>query len=570
MKPISSLRSARAPWRFLLLSTLGLTASLLPSSLWAQEPGGVAVEARMARLMAEVEAGVLARAQLVQQIVDQVFSFSELGFHEVETSRYLVGVLREHGFEVEEGTSGMPTAWWARWGSGGPVLSLGSDIDGIPKANQRPGVAYHDPMVEGAPGHGEGHNSGQAVNLVAAIVLKEIMTREEIPGTLILWPGVAEELVASKAWFVRDGLFQGVDAALFTHVGNNLSVSWGGDRGTGLVSVEFTFHGEAAHSAGSPWRGRSALDGVELMNVGWNYWREHMRPLQRSHHVITDGGDQPNVVPSKASVWYYIREMDFENIRENLEAAYRIADGAALMSGTRVERRVLGQAAPRHFNRPMAEAVAAHIEAVGLPEWSDDDEALAMAVQLEVGSAPRGLARQLSGLSGPPSEPQSGGSDDIGDISWAVPTITLNFPSNIPGLQGHHWSNAITMATPIAHKGAVAGAQVLARSVLELFLNPNLLAEAKAYFREVQGAPDAYVTFITENDPPPIHLNRAIMEQYRPLLEPFYYDPVRFDSYLDQLGVQYPGLRPDQWERVRPLLEARQGERQGAAAGGTP
>jgi aminobenzoyl-glutamate utilization protein B len=533
----------------LALIALG-AAGTGPAATAAQVPAAPDTT-RLQPLFEAVEAGVQARAKLVQEMVDRIFSFAELGFQEVETSRYIVGVLRDHGFQVEEGIAGIPTAWWASWGSGRPVISLGSDIDGIPKASQRPGVAYHDPLVPGAPGHGEGHNSGQAVNVAAAIALKEVMEREGIAGTLVLWPGVAEEQVATKAWLVRDGYFDNVDVALFTHVGSNLGVAWGGGRGTGLVSIEFTFEGEAAHSAGAPWRGRSALDGVELMNVGWQYWREHMRPLQRSHHIVTDGGDQPNVVPSVASVWYYIREMDYPHLRENLDAAIRMAEAAAQMSDTRVHHRILGTAWPRHFNRPIAEATWRHIEAVGLPEWSDDDQALAMAVQMEVGSEPRGLATELGELRGPPDQPQSGGSDDIGDVSWNVPTITLGFPSNIPGLPGHHWSNAITMATPIAHKGAVAGARVLARTALELFLRPALLADARDYFENEQKAEQDYIPFITAEDPPATHLNRHIMAEFRPLLEPFYYDPSRYDTYLEQLGVEYPALRPDQWERVR-------------------
>ena len=540
-----------------LLLTLPLLFFLLSAPATAQVDAPD--EARMADLMERVEAGVEARAGLIQEMVDMIFSFSELGFQEVETSRYIVSILRDHGFEVEEGIMDVPTSWWATWGSGEPVISLGSDLDGIPRANQRPGVAYHDPLVTGAPGHGEGHNSGQAVNVAAAIALKELMEEEGIQGTIALWPGVAEEQVATKAWLVRDGYFDDVDAALFTHVSSNLGVSWGGDRGTGLVSIEFTFHGEAAHGA-QAWRGRSALDGVELMNVGWQFWREHMRPLQRSHHVITEGGDQPNVVPSEASVWYYVREMDFEHLQGSVDAVRRMAEGAALMSDTRVEHRILGVAAPRHFNRPIAEATWRHIEAVGLPEWSEDDQALAMATQLEVGADPEGLTTELDELLGPPEEPRSGGSDDIGDISWNVPTITLRFPSNMPGLPGHHWANAITMATPIAHKGAVAGSRVLARTALELFLRPELLDEAWDYFENVQKEDEEYVAFITEDDPPATHLNREIMEEFRPLLEPFYYDPARYSNYLEQLGVDYPGLRPDQWDRIREIREAREGE----------
>lgn len=238
--------------------------------------------AKVEALKAEAVKNVDAMQKMVQEIVDMVFSFGELGFQEFETSKYLTDILKKNGFKVEEGIAGIPTAWMATWGSGKPVIALGSDIDGIPQSSQKPGVAWHEPLIEGAPGHGEGHNSGQAVNIVAALVVKKIMEREKIPGTIKLWPGVAEELVGTKAYFVREGYFKDVDVCIFTHVGNNLGVSWGSREGNGLVSVEFAFQGQTAHSAGAPWRGRSALDAVELMNAGWNFRREHLRIQQRS------------------------------------------------------------------------------------------------------------------------------------------------------------------------------------------------------------------------------------------------------------------------------------------------
>jgi aminobenzoyl-glutamate utilization protein B len=495
----------------------------------------------LAPLVARVEEGVLERAKLAQVMVDKIFSFSELGQQEIETSAYITGILEENGFTVEYAPSGIPTAWFARWGSGSPVISFGSDIDGIPKANQKPGVAYHDPLIPGAPGHGEGHNSGQAVNVVAALALKDVMEAEGIEGTLVLWPGVAEEQLGSKAWYVRDGYLEDIDITLFTHVSSNLSVSWGQGSGTGLVSVEFTFEGEAAHGAGAPWRGRSALDAVELMNVAWNFRREHLRPDQRSHYVISDGGDQPNVVPPSASVWYFIREMDYEDIKRNFDTAIRIAEGAALMTDTEMSYRIIGAAWPRHFNKVVAETMHGHIEDVGLPEWTDDDHDFASAVQESVGSVPSGMPIALSPL-GEPGPRRSGGSDDIGDISWNVPTVTLRFPSNVPGLPGHHWSSAMAMATPIAHKGAVAGARVMARTALQLFAQPKLVEDAWTYFREEQTAGEEYIPFIGPDDPPPIDLNREIMDTFRPLLEKFYYDETRFDTYLDQLGIKYPTL----------------------------
>ena len=164
---------------------------------------------------------------MAQEMVDSVFSFSELAHQEFETSRYLTDVLERNGFAVRRGVAGMPTAWVATWGSGKPVIALGSDIDGIPQASQKPGVPYREPLIAGAPGHGEGHNSGVPLNIVAALAVKKIMERDRLPGTLVLWPGVGEELLSAKAWFVREGLFKDVDISLFAHVGSNLNVSWG-------------------------------------------------------------------------------------------------------------------------------------------------------------------------------------------------------------------------------------------------------------------------------------------------------------------------------------------------------
>ena len=313
-----------------------------------------------------------------QIMVDKIFSFAELGFHEVESSAYLTSILEKAGFDIEYGVSDIPTAWFARWKNGdGPVIALGSDVDCIPKASQYPGVAYHKPMVEGAPGHGEGHNAGIPLNVTAAIGVKQMMEEHDIPGTLVVWPGIAEELVASKAWFVRDGYFDDIDMCIFTHVSSNLSVSWGQARGTGLISVEYTFEGEAAHSAGAPWRGRSALDAAELMNIGWNYKREHLHPLKRSHSIFTDAGDQPNVVPSKASIWYYLRDITYEGIMKMYNDANNIAEGAAKMTDTEVSSRVVGTAWPRHFNKVIAETMYENIQDVGLPEWSEADQSLA-------------------------------------------------------------------------------------------------------------------------------------------------------------------------------------------------
>src|SRR5260370_34187648 len=211
-----------------------------------------AAPAQIELFKTSVTNGVEARRKLAQVINDTVFSFGELAYQEFETSKYLTTLLENNGFTIERGIAGISTAWVARWGSGHPVISLGSDIDCLPKASQKPGVAYREPLVEGAPGHGEGHNSGQAVNIVAALAAQDLMEREKLPGTIVVCPVVAWELLGGKAYFVRAGMFRDVDAVLFTHVGDAFEPSWGPPQGTGLSSVEYTFEGRSSHAAFRP------------------------------------------------------------------------------------------------------------------------------------------------------------------------------------------------------------------------------------------------------------------------------------------------------------------------------
>lgn len=552
MPSLHTLRRTLAP----LVAAIGVTVALATSAaapfatpLAAQGATANTDSVRLERLKAEALTKVDARAKLIQEIIDHLFSFSELGMQEFETQRYLTGLLEQNGFAVTRGYAGMPSAWVARWanGTGKPVISLGSDVDGIPQSNNKPGVGFAEALVQGAPGHGEGHNTGQAVNIAAALVVKEIMIRERIPGTLVLWPGIAEEQMAGKAFLVREGLFRDTDVALFTHVGSGLGVSWGQSGQTALVSAIFSFRGQSAHAAGAPWRGRSALDAAMLMGTGWEFQREHNELPTRSHYVIRDGGDQPNVVPSTASIWFYFRERDYARTMALFEAGKRIARGAAMMANVELDTiMVVGSGWSGHFNKTIAEVTAANIQRVGMPTWSEADQALARGLQRELGANARGLDTTVRGaLQGPVPESQrlGGGSDDIGDVSWNVPTVTLRYPSNIPGLPGHNWSSSIASATPIAHKGALAGAKVQALTLLDILLRPQVVADAWTYFRDVQTANVQYTPFISPTDQPPIWLNAEIMARYKPLLQPFYYDAKKYKSYLEQLGIRYPTVR---------------------------
>jgi len=530
-------------------------ALLPPSRAVAQRGGANAADSikykypstpKLEALKAEAAKEIDAKAKMIQEMVDQVFSFGELGMQEVETSKYLTGLLEQNGFKVERGVAGIPTAFVAKWGSGKPVISLGSDIDGIPQAWNEPGVGYKQTHIQGAPGHGEGHNSGMPLNVAAAIVVKKIMERDKIPGTLVLWPGVAEEQMSGKAWLVRAGVFKDVDVTLFTHVGNSLQVSWGQSGSNALISAIFKFKGSSAHAAGAPWRGKSALDAVMLMGQAWEFHREHMELPQRSHYVIKDGGDQPNVVPSTASIWFYFRERDYPRTMAMFEAAKKMAQGATLMTDTQIDTiMMIGSGWSGHFSRPIAEAMYQNIEKVGMPTWDEKDQTLAKGIQRELGVPDSGLSTRPGRLNGPVNEAtrMGGGSDDIGDVSWNVPTITLNYPSNIPGMPGHNWANAISMATPIAHKGVVAGAKVQAMTILDILLTPQIATDAWDYFNNVQTKEVKYKPFFAPTDKPPIWLNADIMAQYRPEMRKYYYDPKKYKTYLEQLGIQYPTVR---------------------------
>jgi aminobenzoyl-glutamate utilization protein B len=533
-----------------------LCLALVPSSTaLAQRGGANAADSikykypstpKLEALKAEAAKEIDAKAKTIQEMVDQVFSFGELGMQEVETSKYLTGLLEQNGFKVERGVAGIPTAFVAKWGSGKPVISLGSDIDGIPQAWNEPGVGYKQTHIQGAPGHGEGHNSGMPLNVAAAIVVKKIMERDKIPGTLVLWPGVAEEQMSGKPWLVRAGVFKDVDITLFTHVGQSLQVSWGQSGSNALISAIFKFKGSSAHAAGAPWRGKSALDAVMLMGQAWEFHREHMELPQRSHYVIKDGGDQPNVVPSTASIWFYFRERDYPRTMAMFEAAKKMAQGATLMTDTQIDTiMMIGSGWSGHFSRPVAEAMYENIQKVGMPTWDEKDQTLAKGIQRELGVPDSGLSTRPGRLNGPVNEAtrMGGGSDDIGDVSWNVPTITLNYPSNIPGMPGHNWANAISMATPIAHKGVVAGAKVQAMTILDILLTPQIVTDAWDYFNTVQTKDVKYKPFFAPTDKPPIWLNADIMAQYRPEMRKYYYDPKKYKTYLNQLGIEYPTVR---------------------------
>ncbi|MCJ7655961.1 MAG: amidohydrolase, partial [Dehalococcoidia bacterium] len=310
-----------------------------------------------------------------------------------------------------------------------------------------------------------------------------------------------------------------VDAAFHCHVGNNLSTSYG-IRQYALVSVEYIFHGTTSHAGSSPWEGKSAADAAKLMDIGFDVLREHLAPTHSSASIIVDAGVQPNVVPDYAKIWWFFREATPEGAQENWNKATKIAEGACLMTGTTFEQNVMSAVLPTRDNKIMAETVQANIELVGLPEWTSEEVELAKGLQRINGEKEVGLATEIGPLK---KASQGRSSNDSGDVTWAVPHGRITFPSNVSGTIGHHWTAAIIPATSIAHKGEVAGAKVLAGSMIDLLTKPDLLAQAiKLHKEEIPVAPKL---LLPADQKPPLDLHRAEMEKYRSLMEPFYYRP---------------------------------------------
>jgi aminobenzoyl-glutamate utilization protein B len=486
------------------------------------------------RLKLEGQEAIDAAATRLGRLSDAIFSYSELGFQEYSTVKLITGELEKNGFKVERGIADMPTAFKATAGSGSPVIGVMADFDCVPGASQKPGVVTRDEIVPGAPGHGEGHNAGLPTIIGPAIAVKNLLAKYNLPGTIVVFGGPAEELLASRVYMINAGYFKGVDAMLDAHIGSSFGTSWGLNN-LGIASIEWTFTGQQAHGA-SPWNGRSALDGVEAMNFGMNMLREHLPLEMRFHYVTTFGGNQPNVVPAEARVWYYFRHRSYTELMDLVEKARVVAKAASAMTFTSVDERVFSGSWPYNANKALSELLDKNIQAVGMPAWSDADKAFAVEFQKAMNAPPTGLATRPAANRG---DAQGSSSNDAGDVTWNVPMARMSYPSQVAGATTHHWTAAIAPATPIAHKGIVVGAKALTGTLIDLFVVPSNLQAIKADFtRQLNGV--VWKSIVPPGAKPPTHLNLEAMAKYRPLIEPHHFDPDSPRTYLEQLGVRYP------------------------------
>ena len=459
------------------------------------------------------------RQEKFWKISDAIWGYAELGMEEYRSSKLLADTLETAGFKVDRGVAGMPTAFLATWsqGSGHPTIGFLGEYDALPMLSQRAGIPRREALVSGAPGHGCSHNTMCTAQALGVISLKEMMEEKGLGGTLKLFGSPAEEILASRPFMVRAGLFQGVDAVLDCHGYDSFQVSYAID-GTAMFSFIVTFKGKAAHAGSFPWNGRSAGDAVELMHAGTERMREHLPPSHRIHWVTREGGEAPNVVPERASTWYYIRDVD-ENVEKNFQWAMDCAKGAALMTQTTYEMRMIGAAHQRFPNRHLAEMIFENIKAVGKPSYGEEEESFARAMQTEAGYPIIGMDYSLR-LTSPETEPFKGGSSDVGDVTLVVPTATLRFPVRIPGSSSHHWTVVSAAKSSIAHKGLTAGAKVLALSAFDMVTDPKRLSEIRKEFAELS-ARRPYRSFLPDGSAPPLGINAELMEKYRTAMEKY-------------------------------------------------
>ncbi len=446
-------------------------------------------------------------------ISDAIWNFAELGMQEFRSSALLIKTLEEEGFNVEKNVAGMPTCFVATWGTGRPVIGILGEFDALPMLSQKALTPYQAPLVAGAPGHGCGHNMMGTAGIAAVIAVKKSMETNNLQGTIKFFGSPAEETVISRPYMVREGVFKDVDAVIDNHTSTDLATSYG-VNGNAVMSVIFTFKGKTAHAAGSPWTGISALDGVELMNVATNYLREHLFYTYRLHYVVTEGGEAPNVVPDKASVWYYIRNTD-DRLEDMYNRVLDCAKGAAIASGATLDTVVVLTAVhQRHSNKGMAELIQRNIELIGMPEWTDSEQEFAKALQKDLGKEETGYPLSFKTLRQPSNVQVGGGSSDVGEVTLVAPTATLNFPGGVPGEIGHHWSTVTCGYGSAAWKGLNTGAKVMAATALDLITKPKVLSAVKDEFVEYSKT-HPYKSFLPEGAQPPLDLNKELMDKYR-------------------------------------------------------
>ena len=452
--------------------------------------------------------------ELLYDLAQELWENPELGLHEHESSEKLAETLRDEGFEIDMGVGQMPTAFVASYGDGEPTIGILGEYDALPGLSQKV-KPERDPIKEGDPGHGCGHNLFGVAALGGVIAVKRAIESGDLDGTIRYYGCPAEETLVGKTYMARAGVFDDLDAALTWHP-SDMTTPWVGSSNA-LNSLEFTFTGESAHAGGSPESGRSALDAVQLMNQGVEFMREHITDNARMHYSITNGGQAPNVVPSEASVWYFVRAPSRAAVERNTEWLRDIAEGAALMTQTEVDERFLTGCYPYLANGTITQVIWETIQDLGPIEYDEDDCELARELvetvsesnrEAELETLPDELREKVEpkALHPEPVAPfnesrVSGGSTEVGDVSHITPTGQFRVATWPVGTPGHTWQ-VVASNGDFGQKGAVYAAKVLAGSVCELTMNPELIEEAKEEFTEATDGEPYETPLPPEAEPP--------------------------------------------------------------------
>jgi len=447
---------------------------------------------------------------------DRIWELAEVGLQEYQSSKLLAEELRNARFKVELGVAGMPTAFVASYGSGKPVIGMLTEYDALPGISQK-AQATREPLKKGAPGHGCGHNLFGAGSTGAALAIREAMERENLQGTVKLFGCPAEETLVGKVFMVRDGLFDGVDVTLSWHP-SSCNSAWMSSSNA-LNSVKFDFHGMSSHAAADPDRGRSALDAVELMNVGANYLREHISEKARLHYVIPHGGGEPNVVPDYAQVWYYVRAPKRNEVERIYNRVMNIAKGACLMTDATMDIDFLVGCYEMLPNKALSDLMIRKMREVGVMKWSEED--LRFAKKLAESMTPEERKDAILKSRMPKKEEKAdkllddeiddpedekevmAGSTDVGDVSWVTPTANLVTATCVLGMPGHSWQETATSGMSIGHKGMILAAKTLALTGIELLTNPDELSKVRQEF-EAKTKGFTYRSPLPPGRPPPL------------------------------------------------------------------
>ena len=461
------------------------------------------------------------------EVSDKIWGYAELGLCEDKSSRLHAEKLRQYGFRVKHGVAGMPTAITAEWGKGKPVIVCQGEYDALPGISNK-AVPRKEPLVEGGMGHGCGHNIHGTTALAAAAAVKHVLEAEKLPGTIRFYGTPAEENFGGKVYMVREGFYDDVDVCL-SHHPSSMNVA-GLDSSNATNGVKFHYYGKTAHAAGNPEMGRSALDAVELMNVGVNFLREHVIQEARIHYVIENGGGQPNVVPDYASSWYYIRAPRRDQVDPIFERVKKIAQGAALMTETELKIDHTGGLYNLIPSRALSEVVTANMRAVGAPQYTEEEQEFAARIaesftrESKVDALRKNKVPNyekyidvnlVTDILDPWDEGEtSPGSTDVADVSWVTPAMEFGTACNVLGAPGHSWQFVACSGMSIGHKSLIFASKTMAGSVLDLMTDPALLKKVKAeHKKRLEG--QVYKPVGDPDRKPPLEQARAMAEKLK-------------------------------------------------------